>query len=110
MSEVCACLGCGSRPAMRRVEGEKYRAECSDRACRWNDGDGGFLTRQGAAVAWNRSNIPNDDWVLYHWWRRCLEIHNLPSVGVALSGAEVQQLNKLCQRNYGEMRYASQAA
>lgn len=103
------CLGCNSSPVMRKSDAGKYRAECSNKDCRWNHCDGGSCSRQGAEVAWNRANAPNNDWILYHWWRRCLVIHGLPQLDVALSSAEIQNFNQFCLKNYGDLRYARAA-
>lgn len=107
---VAACLGCGSRPAMRRrTDSGYYYAECTNKACRWTDCDGGALSRQGAEVGWNRGNEPNNEWVLCHWWVRCIQIHGLPALPFPLSNAEIKSFNDHCEIHYRSAIYAAAA-
>jgi hypothetical protein len=107
---VAACLGCGGRPVMRiRAQSGLYYAECQNTHCHWTECSGGALSRQGAEVGWNRSNEPNSEWVLCHWWVRCIEIHGLPRQQFPLSNAEIKQFNNYCETNFRSVIYAAAA-
>lgn len=98
------CLGCGGAPRLRRNAAKRYRAECSNPACRWNPGDGGLCSREGARTRWHRDNKPNCEETLLWWRRRYHEMYGLPPLPVALSAAEVTQINRTYHRAFPGIR------